>query len=255
MEKEAETRRQAEVSLEKEHTTRLATEIRLKEEMKARSELEETCSKERILGEKAETARKKEKKARAAAELLLFNLRHSEATLKTQLSDAQAWRTAASAYYDGLKANAEATVQRERENCMSAEKLTREAQADTRRLEVLLQMEKAERERLVHMLEIEALGRARIEQLLEARKIEEGALIKMQNTNADLENQVSRLKEQLDNERQSSARLVSLLEHVKTECSAPFVVPAIMDVFTIITGITDEALGGVTRSSLDLDSI
>lgn len=200
-----------------------------------------------------ETACKEGKKAQAAFELQLTHLRHSEATLRTQVSDAQVWCTIASTYYEGLKAEAEAAVQRERENCVSAEKLTNEAQADTRRPEGFLEKEKAEHERLVQMLEIETLGRARLEQLLEVQRAEEGALIEARSAKADLEEKFIRLKEQLDGERKRSARLVSLLEQVKTECSAPFVVLAILDVFTIIVGITDEAFGEVAYSSLRLD--
>lgn len=253
LEREVEARRQAEVFLEKERTTRAAAEIQLTEEAKARSEVEKICSKERIHRERAETAFKEGKKAQAALELQLTHLRHSEATLRTQVSDAQAWCTTAFVHYEKLKAEAEAAVHRVRENCVSAEKLTNEAQADTRRLEGFLEKEKAERQRLVQMLEIETLGRARIEHLLEVRRTEEGALIDARSAKADLEEKVIRLKEQLDGEYQKSARLVRLLEQVKIECSAPFVVPAILDVFAMIVGITDEALGEMAYSSPRLD--
>lgn len=257
LERETKARHQAKVSCSGERETRLALEKQLQAETRAYLEAKRAGEKFQDVCATAVAALEEEKQTRIEFEAQVAKLRHSETSMKKQLSDAQAWCTQVSAYCTTMQEQAQAAVQREMENRTRAEKLLEESLADERRLKELLEKEKIERDQLVQMLEIETLGRARIEQLLETRKSEEWALAEKRSANAALMEELAYVQEQLESERVRSRNLDKelaeerggsehlnrLLKQFRDECAAPFVVPAIVDVFALIASITDDVLG------------
>ncbi|KIP11298.1 hypothetical protein PHLGIDRAFT_114697 [Phlebiopsis gigantea 11061_1 CR5-6] len=239
LERETKARHQAKVSCSGERETRLALEKQLQAETRAYLEAKRAGEKFQDACATAVAALEEEKQTRIEFEAQVAKLRHSETSMKKQLSDAQAWCTQVSAYCTTMQEQAQAAL------------------ADERRLKELLEKEKIERDQLVQMLEIETLGRARIEQLLETRKSEEWALAEKRSANAALMEELAYVQEQLESERVRSRNLDKelaeerggsehlnrLLKQFRDECAAPFVVPAIVDVFALIASITDDVLG------------
>ncbi|GJE98242.1 hypothetical protein PsYK624_144680 [Phanerochaete sordida] len=231
-----------------EDTRNLLSQLRadLLAESKSRAEAQETAKQERA--------------AREALEKELAELRYAQTVVQQQQAAAQVWTAQAATYYEDVRRQTDAAMAHEREERALLQVRLDEEREDTVRLRGLLVDEKAARERLADMLEIETLGRARVEQLLDAQtkagQAAQRALVESAAAKAALQEEAERLRATLEEERKRCAelddslnaekmetsRLKNLLDDIARERKAPFIVPGILDVLTVISTITDDVI-------------
>lgn len=205
-------------------------------------------------------AYEREKAAKEKLEKELSNLRQAHALVEQQCAAAQLWTTQAASYYEDVRRQAEASVTHEREQRVHVEKLLNEERTHTKLLKAQLNDEKSERLRVEQMLDIETVGRTRVEQLLEgqakAYKLEQRMAAETRAAKASLEQEVTALRARLNAEAERYAeqeqslsatvaecsRLKSLLGDIQRERQAPFIVPGILDVLTVVSSLTDDVV-------------